>query len=255
MIADLSFAEQSLLFAKLSFIAYSDPDTATAKFADLGYESVFLDHASSEAYCLYDTDDIIIACRGTQPTELADIIADIKFALVPSSSGVGKVHHGFKQSVDNLWNGVQRCISTYGTSKSLYLTGHSLGAAMATLMATRCARLSEMTTPAAIYTYGSPKVGDATYKNMVMDLSLVHHRWVNNADVVTRNPIWPYKHGGERHYMNHYGDIRDMTSWQITKDRFRGFLVGIKKGEINFYVNHSIERYIDNLTKFVESEK
>jgi hypothetical protein len=38
-----------------------------------------------------------------------------------------------------------------------------------------------------------------------------------------------------------------MSAWQTAKDRLKGFWVGIKKGKINFYVNHSIENYIANL--------
>lgn len=253
MINDLPFAEQSLIFAVLSKIAYLDPKESKPKFAELGFKSVFFDRNGSQAYCVYDSNDVIIVCRGTQPTELSDIVADIRFALVPSSSGSGKVHHGFKQSVDNLWESIEQCLAKYGKKKDIYLTGHSLGAAMATLIAVRCKRLDTMPNPVALFTYGSPKVGNNAYKKLINSVELVHHRWVNNADAVTRNPIWPYKHHGTLHYMNHYGDVKNMTAWQITKDRFRGFLVGIKKGKINFFVNHSIDNYIENLEKFTRT--
>ena len=52
--------------------------------------------------------------------------------------------------------------------------------------------------------------------------------------------------------MNHFGNLRTSTLWQVTKDVWRGFLVGIKHKEINFFSNHSITRYADNLNNWVQ---
>jgi hypothetical protein len=52
--------------------------------------------------------------------------------------------------------------------------------------------------------------------------------------------------------MNHYGNLRNPTSWQVTKDVWRGFLVGLKRKEINFFSNHSITRYAENLNDWVQ---
>jgi hypothetical protein len=58
--------------------------------------------------------------------------------------------------------------------------------------------------------------------------------------------------------MNHWGNIRGLTWSQLIKDRLRGFIKGIKKGEINFFSNHSITRYAKNLYNWnqgIESEQ
>jgi hypothetical protein len=81
------------------------------------------------------------------------------------------------------------------------------------------------------------------------NLGVEHHRWVNNADIVTRNPIYPYKHHGKLHYFDHYGDVRIFTRWQMIKDRVKGFYKGFKKGKVNFFVNHFMDNYIKNLEK------
>ena len=190
-IKDLSLQEQSLLFAKLSNIAYLQPEESTPKFKELGFDNEFYSVKGSDAYCVFNNDDVVVVCRGTQPSQLADIAADLKIKLVPSSSGYGEVHHGFKQSVDNIWDKLSTKLKKYGKKRDMYLTGHSLGAAMATLIAVRAKRLDDIPNPTALFTYGSPKVGNSAYIGFMYGLDLVHHRWVNNADIVTRNPLVP----------------------------------------------------------------
>lgn len=242
MISDLSFNKKSLLMAEFSNLAY----TNHAKFA--GYSSVFLNTKGTQAYFIWDDTDVVIICRGTEPKELSDIIADIQFDLVPSSAKIGLVHHGFKKSVDRVWDDLVSLLETYGKDKQIWCTGHSLGAAMATLIATRCHRLDNMPNP-VLFTFGSPRVGDKIYARLMEGLEIEHHRWVNNADIVTRNPIPPYFHYGTLHYFDHHGNLAVLNRWQTFKDRAKGFFVGIKKGKVNFFVNHLMENYLTNLKK------
>lgn len=242
MISDLTFEQKSLLMATLSSIAYNDDHD----FTELGYESVFLNHGGSQAYIVWDKDDLIIICRGTQPTELRDVAHDLEFALVPSRSGHGLVHHGFRTSVDLIWVNMLKMLQKYGSNRRVWATGHSLGAAMATLITARCARTDKLSKP-ILFTYGSPRVGNEQFINHMNSLAIEHHRWVNNADVVTRNPIYPYKHHGQLHYFDHHGNVRVFTRWQTIKDRVKGFYIGLKKGKVNFFVNHLMENYLKNL--------
>ena len=73
-----------LLLAQFSNLAYND----NQEFP--GYKSILIDKKGSQAYFLFDMDTIIIVCRGTlKVTEWQDIVADIRFKLVSSSSGIG----------------------------------------------------------------------------------------------------------------------------------------------------------------------
>jgi hypothetical protein len=231
-----------LLMANLSNQAYQD----NYKFQ--GFKSIFLSNNGSQAYFLYSKTAIIIVCRGTQPSHLEDIIADIRFKLVPSSSGIGKVHHGFKLSVDNIWDDLVYLLNKYKKNRLVYLTGHSLGAAMATLIAGRCHRFPDLPNP-ILYTFGSPRVGNTTYINYLNSLNIEHHRYINNCDVITRNPIFPYKHHGKIYYFDHNGNLTNFNVVQRTKDIIKGTIVGLKKGKINFFLNHFMENYIKNLEK------
>ena len=105
--------------------------------------------------------------------------------------------------------------------RDIYVCGHSLGGAMSTICASRL-REDDKGNVKALYTYGSPKVGG---KLFVWNLDeLEHYRFVNNNDMVTRVPLWimGYRHHGNLTYINHYGNIRSMTSYQRFKDKMRG---------------------------------
>ena len=79
--------------------------------------------------------DLVIACRGTQPNQWNDVKADLK-AIPVIAETVGRVHRGFKKEVDDLWPMVREdLLRKVNLSKTVWFTGHSLGAAMATIMA------------------------------------------------------------------------------------------------------------------------
>jgi triacylglycerol lipase len=244
------FPEQAWLFAKISEIAYLDPRDGVNAFAELGFDATFIDRNGSQAYWLKNDDDLVIACRGTEPTEFADIAADLAAIPVKSSTGVGKNHLGFKSSVDNIWHDIEELANDYGKTRTVWCTGHSLGAAMATIVAYRLQRTEDCPNPQAVFTYGSPRVGNKTYIKGIEATGVLHFRFVNNADIVARVPLWPFHHFGGMYYMNHYGHLRALTFWQVTKDVWRGFLVGLKRKNINFFVNHSITRYAANLERW-----
>jgi triacylglycerol lipase len=251
-ISDLSFKEKSLAFAKLASIAYSDDIdevTEEAKKLKIGITKVkFYDYDGAQAYQLMSKDDIIIACRGTQPSEFNDISADLR-AIPVMAETVGRVHLGFKDEVDELWPMVKAGLLEIKKERLAWFCGHSLGAAMATIMASRCHADEEMPNVQELYTYGSPRVGNSKY---VRSFSFPHHRWVNNNDIVTRVPlrIMGYRHHGEEHYMNSWGNVRNPTGWQRTKDRLRGMWWGLKKGQIDNFSDHSMVNYIENLERY-----
>ena len=152
------FPEQAHLFAQLSDIAYSDPKDSEVQFKELGFKAEFINVNSSQAYLLTNADDAIVVCRGTQPTEFKDIGADLDARPVPSSTGIGKVHHGFKASVDNIWPTLEPKLIKLSKKRTIWCAGHSLGAAMATIVAYKLQRNEELPSAQALFTYGSPRV-------------------------------------------------------------------------------------------------
>ena len=246
-ISNMSFKQRSLLFAKLSSIAYNNIKEAKSQAKKLGFTTTeFYEKDGAQAYRFMNKDDLVIACRGTQPSEFNDLKADLK-ALPVMAETVGRVHIGFKTEVDDLWPMIEEDINRKtNVTKTLWFCGHSLGAAMATIMASRAKHNVELNDPVELFTYGSPRVGWREYCN---SLNVIHHRWKNNNDIVTTVPlaVMGFKHQGTQHYINAYGNVRKPTGWQMFKDRLRGMWMGIKKGKIDNFGDHSMVEYIKHI--------
>lgn len=251
----MNFKERSLLFARLASIAYSNIDDAKKQARKLGFTTVeFYEKDGAQAYRFMNKTDLVIACRGTQPSEFNDIKADLK-AMPVVAETVSRVHRGFKAEVDELWPAVEQDIlRKRNLGKTLWFCGHSLGAAMATIMASRCMHNIELNDPVELYTYGSPRVG---WKKYCKSLGVIHHRWVNNNDIVTRVPLrlMGYTHHGSEHYLNAYGNVRKMTNMQRFKDRMRGLWMGIKRGGVDSFSDHSMTNYINYLEMYASGKE
>lgn len=256
MIKDMTFAQQSALFAKLSNQAYQTPEVATKLFKKLGFtDTTFYFHKGSNVYVTQNADDIVVVCRGTEVKEWSDVRADLSINLYPSRSGKGKVHRGFRTYTDLVWEAVREELSKAHT-KTLWLTGHSLGAAMATLMARRCVMQGDIATPAALFTYGSPRVGNRTYINE-FNTKLVHHRWVNDGDIVTKVPFSPwYFHCGTMHHINKSGAVTVEYDRKFSWSRALSLLMphGIFKLIKGDAQDHASELYVKHLDFWAETE-
>ena len=89
------------MFAKLSSIAYNNIKEVKSQAKKLGFTTVeFYDKDGAQAYRFMNKDDLVIACRGTQPSEFNDIRADLK-AIPVMAETVSRVHRGFKAEVDD----------------------------------------------------------------------------------------------------------------------------------------------------------
>jgi len=233
---------QLIMFANISAITYDNPKDSKNKFKSFGFNIVeFFDIEGAQAYLLKDMNGIhILSFRGTEVTQKSDILADLKSGKNIEACG-GKVHVGFKGEINKVWPAIEKAIANIDT---LYVTGHSLGAAMATIAASRM-----QSKVAALITFGSPRVGNQEF---VSSLNVTHYRVQNNCDDVTKVPfrLMGFRHHGTHKYMNFYGEFRDLTPWQRIKDMVRSRLRARAKGQKFIGVfDHLMANYIAKLEK------
>ncbi|MGA1797182.1 lipase family protein [Sphingomonas sp. 4RDLI-65] len=140
----------------------------------------------------------IIAFRGTQPDSLRDVLSDVR-ALPVSWTGAGRVHRGFNDALLGLLPQVDRWIADRRIVQ-LTVTGHSLGAAMATLFAARHR-------DADLVTFGSPRVGDAAFATAWEGRTM--RRYVDCTDLVAHLPpkAIGYRHLDGLRYIDATGHV------------------------------------------------
>jgi hypothetical protein len=151
-----------------------------AGFADL---VLFVDSQSgAAAFAARRSSDgtALLSFRGTRPDDYRDLLTDLRANLVAWPESAGRVHNGFAVAVRALRPQILEWIkSANPDGNKLILTGHSLGAAMATLAAT-------IWRPGWLVTLGSPRVGDAVFTATVRATQIV--RFVDCCDAVTEVP-------------------------------------------------------------------
>lgn len=241
MIKDLSTTELAVTMAELAQNAYTDD--CTKLFADLGFKKYkFLDKEGAQGHVAASNKEVIITCRGTEPKQINDLLADLNTR--PKKNGVGWVHTGFRTEARKIIDEVFVWCDA-NKNKPIYVTGHSLGAAMALYITQE---LEYAGYPVVqVCTFGQPRLGNHEYINSI---KTPHLRFVNCNDIVTHVPpaALQFKHHGTLCYINFYGFIRPLSNYQRFKDMMRAHWRAWK--DLKFFdalTDHSMDGYVGKL--------
>jgi triacylglycerol lipase len=166
----------------------------------------------------------IVAFRGTK--NIGNCLTDAETPLVARPPYPGQVHLGFADAVDAVWPEVCDLLGPPSHCPPLWVTGHSLGGAMATLASVRLTYAGY--TVRAVYTYGSPRPGDQQFQKAY---NLVNYRLVNDNDLVPHLPFrWCYKHVGELKLLDELGNlIEEQQIWRTKKKTLRRKAKGVQR--------------------------
>lgn len=171
-------------------------------------------NASTQALWIENDSAVVVAFRGTPLDRIdpQDIVTDANALLVPfdGQANLGNVHKGFNEALDSVWSQLEAPLAR--TQKPIFFTGHSLGAALATLATARLTMLPQNNEikpfVRGLYTIGSPRVGDrrfvASFRGATGEIPLVRMR--NEQDIVTRMPP------AELGYAEHVSDVYYLSS-------------------------------------------
>lgn len=176
---------------------------------------------------------IVVAFRGSDDSE--DWDANFETRLTSAPYLVGKVHAGFHAEWERARFLVEASLVAMG-SDLVWLTGHSLGGALATIAASYLDTRHFGHPVGGVYTFGAPRCGDARFAESLPQL----WRFAAPGDLVTAMPplLAGYRHGGHLQYLDSDGHIRTSPSW---RDRIRALW---RRGS---EAGHSIDNYVELL--------
>ena len=245
--------KNATFMAKLAHAAYMGPEEFKKTFYKQWGDGIdFFSKGGTECYVLHCDKNYIITFRGTEPTSWEDIKADIQFTkqektyeVNAAGKAVGKMHKGFRAALEDVWKDLHSHYLYHGKGKQLLITGHSLGAALATLYADRISDPNS-----ACYTFGSPRVGD---RKLINKMNFTCYRFRNNNDIVTRvPPEWiGYTHKSDELFyfdvdgLPRRGFSRGFMFMQWLKGTYRGFM---RDKTWDAFADHSMGDYY-NLCK------
>lgn len=109
----------------------------------------------TQAYAIAKDNMVILEFRGTEPAEIRDWLSDANAPQVPVTNG--KAHWGFHTALDAVYEPTREAITALrDRDQSLWVTGHSLGGALAMLAAARLHFAEPSLSADGVYTFGQP---------------------------------------------------------------------------------------------------
>ena len=144
----------------------------------------------------------IVAFRGTDSSDPTDLSDDANAIQIPWKPG-GRVHEGFAHALADVQDGLLAAVEAL--NYRTFYTGHSLGAAMATLLAS-------LRKPDFLCTIGSPLVGNQDFVNTLAGINV--RRFVDCCDIVARVPPenLSYAHFGNASYIDRDRNLQENPS-------------------------------------------
>jgi hypothetical protein len=156
---------------------------------------------------------VVVSFRGTEPGSLGAWVKtmgtdiQVRLVTVPWLPRGAQAHEGFAKALDKVYRGTANAIAKQGgfRQKKVFVTGHSLGGALAVLCAARLQGEGRGT--AVVHTFGAPRPGN---QELQRAYRCPMQRWVNFDDVVPMVPdeALGYRHLGTTNNIGADGTVR-----------------------------------------------
>jgi len=210
---------------------------------------------SARGYIGANENAIVVAFRGTD--DVTDWLINLKVMQIEDHGAL--VHRGFCHALAAVWPRIEAKLQSLldRRPRKIWMTGHSLGGALATLAALRIGRMG--IGPFETHTFGQPRVGDRV---LAAQIPSPFYRFAYYADPVCMAPFsvprtMRYKHGGTLKQIDAAGQIVGKDSHVLTRTLSKilsatqvagDFLNNDLKSFLTRRINdHSMSNYIEKI--------
>jgi hypothetical protein len=172
--------------AQCSSDAYQAPVDIESDLKKRGYQEVaFLSFKSLAGYVAFLDETAVVVFRGTIPSDFPNWLTNLDTRSEKTDHG--NVHAGFWSAYGSMHEQLTKVLKAKKT-KRIWITGHSLGGAMAAICSYRLSTIENLEI-AGLMTFGQPKVGSKAFcDHMESQLAGRVVYFVNETDMVTRIP-------------------------------------------------------------------
>jgi triacylglycerol lipase len=190
--------------------------------------------------------DMVVAFRGTR--SLRNFVTDICARRVPLfPEAKAEVHEGFQWALGSVCDALHSAVEQLAdgpTSPRIWITGHSLGGALAKLFAIRC-----QLAIAGVYTFGEPRAGNAAFRDYYDALlKSCTFRVVDGEDFITRIPwlLGAYRHCGTEIFYDSVGVPHVSPPWWVkgASDVFGTWSEWRRDGRLALLADHHVSNYV-----------
>jgi triacylglycerol lipase len=217
--------------------SYQAEDVAVAYYARHGFDMQRITRGHLSVDVARKGNTLIVAFAGTN--DIDDWLTNLS---VGKDDWRGyQLHSGFHAGEESLTAGGA---DLFGADiASVWVTGHSMGGALASLFALRIVDGLCGEVLSGCYTYGSPRCMDRRSAEMFDLLAFDrHYRHVNGNDIVPRVPsCLRFRHSGNHVRINRHGDvIHNPSPFYSLYDRVLGYRADLVR-------NHFVDKYLTPL--------
>jgi hypothetical protein len=198
-------ARNALFLARACELAYHAEPEGSARFrTELELEAQLISVDNTQVYAGQSDQSVVVAFRGSEAPTTLDGLKDWlltnanNYLILPegragtdfAAAGVGaRFHRGFLEALEKVWEPLFAVVDRALTTKErpLWITGHSLGGALALLAAWRFQR--NFIEVHEVVTFGAPMIGnDAAAKAFERVFPAKIFRYVDLEDAVPHLP-------------------------------------------------------------------
>lgn len=195
----------ALALAKASELAYLNQARGQVEFASqLGLDAKLISEGNTQVYVAQNADHVVLAFRGTESPVSFEGLKDwllsdaVNLLILPNgrlgtdfaAAGVGaRFHQGFIDALHDVWDPLLVAVQEElkRADRPLWITGHSLGGALAVLSSWLFHR--KFINVHQVYTFGGPMIGNVeASKAFDRELAGKIFRYVNGPDPVPKLP-------------------------------------------------------------------
>ena len=187
-------AQEALTFAYLSELAYEEYGIVEQGVKQYGLEAkkqIYDSHTDTNGFIASNSTTLVVVFRGTSIYSFKNILTDVRFLKKPLNNGRVQCHRGFVDASNSVHRSIERYVKDHVGNKKLFITGHSLGGALASILTYRLSLKYKQLHP-TMYVYGCPPTCDKEFSNkfdlISSNVITIEGDWISSGLGTTLGP-------------------------------------------------------------------